>query len=427
MQTAGVPMDSNLAAYYATPLSEHELHPAWSMHHQQLELPAPAAATEPAQEPAKEAGPAAAHQTPDAHGNQEPQSMPQGPIQAAPQQLPLPDMHPAVFGDTEPVMLQSAAKPVERLQQEVARARDRLAQTLSQGQVTADRFHESAAKLIMDRGLPWKSPHNWAPSPWDPPQTTPTWPPQPVTPVTHDSFSDTPAKPELMAAQSAAELVPLPQNTPEVSSQDSAVATEEAAEAETEAVAVSAAPRDSNHLLDSFRLHNVTEPCVLSTLQKPISNSLPSLHFTGDSAHALQSSIQVPRSELIADDALLEAAHQDGFWSDHEQPTPTAKSSQGDAQGVYAAQEHTAETSSDRQASSISKQPGGLPADQASASPKLAWGRAGSVGGRDDMVVEPKYTPGVPAPPRGTLQIAATAGTCVAVSTHCKTAAHCLP
>lgn len=418
-KSAGVHIDANQAAYYAPALSEHELHPAWSMYHQQQQLAPPAAAQEPAREPAQEA----AQHLPDADKHQRPhrsEQPSQGRGQTAPQQAPsVADVAAGtiVRDDQLPVAAQPDAHLVNRLQQGLAKARRRLTNTLDNSKAAAEKMRSSSAKLIKDMGLPWDSPQNWVPSPWSPSQITPSWPAQPVTPVQRNSSADSSAAFSAQSAQAAAEVPPVHKSRDPLSDQDSSGDTPEAAMAGADAPSAVAVSQKAQHLLASFRLHTINQPCVLATLDAPISSSLPSMQdifaSTGESASAVQSTIQIPGSDAVVvsqgEPPHTDPHHDADCISNPEQnPTydGTATPSDPDIAQKRVGETHAGEVSYGKQESNMMSSEPAAPAS----SSRLARTRSGSPGGREEMVIEPKYTPGVPAPPRGTLQISATAG-----------------
>lgn len=425
---AGSPLDEGLAAYYASALPESELHPAWSLYHQQQRQRAGAGPV--AEEVATEAARAPAQQPADERHSRRPQGHEQpvqGMSQAAPQQQPLAhdvdsaadhaDMHDTAGPD---------GHPVNRLQQGLAQTRDRIARVLEQPKATADRIRSSSAQLVKDRGLPWNSPQNWVPSPWTPARFTPTWPAQPAKSVMHSSHPDSPhvssPEPAVKAAQSDASSTPEPltQSHDGVSSdQNSLAGSKTATAAAAEAAEAAGLSVEAWQLLASFRLHQAAEPCVLATLDcngnDRLSSLPPKLSYAKTNAHIVQSNMQLPAS--VSDADTVGSSLQHGILHDqdpHQAPAHDGTMLPDDSEGVTAPHTQIGDQDGVKQDHGLAKQqPGITPADQAapaSSSARSARSRAGSVGGREELMVEPKYTPGVPAPPRGTLQISATAG-----------------
>lgn len=426
---AGSPIDEGLAAYYASALPESELHPAWSLYHQQQRQSAGAPA--PAQEAATEAAQAPAQHTHDERHSRRPQgheqSM-QGMSQAAPQQQPpAHDVDSAADHADMHGTAPSDVHPANRLQQGLAKTRDRISRVLEQPKATADRIRSSSAQLVKDRGLPWDSPQNWIPSPWAPSRFTPTWPAQPATPVVHSSHPDSPhvSSPEsaVKAAQSDAPSTPVPsiQRNDSVSpDQDSSADLKTATSAAAEAAEAAGLSLEAWQLLASFRLHQAAEPCVLATLKTNGSDRLsslpPKLSYAKTNAHVVPSNIQLPASVSDTDTAWSSLQH--GILHDqdpHQAPAYDSIMLPDDSEGVTAPHTQNGDQDGVKQDHGVAKQqPGIIFADQAAPASSSARSarssRAGSVGGREELMVEPKYTPGVPAPPRGTLQISATAG-----------------
>ncbi|KAL0030394.1 hypothetical protein WJX79_000988 [Trebouxia sp. C0005] len=238
-----------------------------------------------------------------------------------------------------------------------------ISQTLEQGKAEAERIRSSSAKLVRDRGLPWASPQNWAPAPWAPSQVNPTWPTQPVNPVLQTPYIESVHHPAVEATNSTPSLtsVPLPQSN----AADSVAQTSSSIDGQKTRSAVDMAAESSVSLPDSV----IDGKVDASSLQH--------------------------RTECDHD-PHQPSAHDDIIFPD-------------DAEGARAAQMQIGDPLGDM--TDPKQQPGILPADPgpSASSSRAARSRAGSVVGREDMVVEPKYTPGVPPPPRGTLQISATA------------------
>lgn len=420
---AGDPIDGGLAAYYASALPESELHPAWSLYHQQHKQQA--AALSPSKEAAAEAAPAPAGHAVDTQYSREHQ----GQQQAADSWRDAASQRRGTARDDGATMdkgnTQGSAQPIDwsgnRLQQSLVKARDRISKTLEQGKAEAEKFRSSSAKLVRDRGLPWASPQNLAPSPWTPSQANPTWPPQPVTPVLHNPLVELSHDPAVEATDSTPPLisVPLPQsNATESLAKTSSADVQETNTAINEAAEGADLSSEASQLLASFRLHRASEPCVLATFDTVNSTSQGriqgKLSYAKHSAHAVQSSVSLPESVIDENADASSLQHRTEY--DHDPHQPSAHDDiifPDDAEGAGASQLQIGDPLGDM--TDPKQQRGILPADPgtSASSSRLARSRAGSVGGREDMVVEPKYTPGVPPPPRGTLQISATAGTVV--------------
>ena len=416
---SGDPIDDGLAAYYASALPESELHPAWSLYHQQQ-----AGALSPAKEAVAEAAPAPACRDADAQCSREQQGQqqPAGSWSAAASQGRGAERDDGASMDKG--NMQASTQPISRsgnrLQQSLAKARDSISQTLEAGKAEVDRIRCTSAKLVKDRGLPWASPQNWAPPPWAPSQVNPTWPPQPVTPVLHNPLAESSHDPAVEAADPTPPLTPV--SLPQSNATESAAQTSSSINCQDTSPAVDEAAEGTNlssearQLLASFRLHRASEPCALATFDTV--NTSRQGHIQGKlsyakpSAHAVQSSVSLPESVISGDTDASSLQHRTDY--DHEPHQPSAHEdiiSQDDAAGARASQLQIGDALGDM--TDPKQQPGIPPADigPSASSFRLARSRAGSVVGREDMVVEPKYTPGVPPPPRGTLQISATAGT----------------
>ncbi len=418
---AGDPIDDGLAAYYASALPESELHPAWSLYHQQQ-----AGAPSPATEVAAEAARAPAHHDADAEHSRDHQRQ-----QRAAGSWSDATSHSRGTACDDGASLdqhntQGSAQPVarsgNRLQQSLAKAKDRISQTLEQGKAEAERVRSLSAKLVKDRGLPWASPQNWAPPPWVPSQVNPIWPPQPVTPVLHNPSVESSHDPAVEAADSTPLLtpVPLPQSNATESFHQTSSSTDgqETSSAVDEAAEGADLLSEARQLLASFRLHRASEPCVLAAFDSVNSSRQGQvqgkLSYAKPSTHAVQSSVHLPESGIDGDSDASNLQHRTEYDHDAHQPsTHDDVVSPDDTEGARASQMQTGDPLGDM--TDPKQQPGIPPADPgpSASSSRLARSRAGSVVGREDMVVEPKYTPGVPPPPRGTLQISATAGTVV--------------
>ena len=417
--SAGDPIDAGLAAYYASALPESELHPAWSLYHQQQ-----AGALLPAKEAAAEAAPAPTRHAADAQYSREHQ----GQQQAAGSWSDAASHSRGTAHDDAATVdknnMQDSAQPFarsgNRLQQSLAKARNRISQTLEQGKAEAERIRSSSAKLVRDRGLPWASPQNWAPPPWAPSQVNPTWPPQPVTPILHNPSVESSHDPAVQATDSSPPLIPGPQSnaTESVAQNSSSTDGQDTSSAVDEAAEGADLSSEAKQLLASFRLHRASEPCVLAS-SDTVNSSRQGHHqgklsYAKPCAHAVQSSVHLPGSVIDgnADASNLQHRNEDDL-DPHQPSLHDDIISPDDAEGTRSSQMQIGDPLGDM--TDPKQQPGILPADPgpSASSSRLARSRAGSVVGREDMVVEPKYTPGVPPPPRGTLQISATAGTIV--------------
>ena len=416
---SGDPIDAGLAAYYASALPESELHPAWSLYHQQQ-----AGALSPGTEPAAEAAWAPVRHDADAHYSRDHQRQ----QQAAGSWSDAASQRRGIERDNGASMdqhnMQGSAEPIgrsgNRLQQSLAKARDRISQTLEAGKAEAEQIRSLSAKLVTDRGLPWASPQNWAPPPWAPSQVKPTWPPRPVTPVLHNPSVESSHDPAVEASDPTPPLtpVPLPQSnaTESVAQTSSSIDGQETSSAVDEAAEGADLSSEARQLLASFRLHHASEPCVLAAFDSVNSSRQGhvqgKLSYAKPSTHAAQSSVHLPESVIDGNTDASSLQHRNEDDLDAHQPSAHDDITSPDAaEGTRAAQLQTGDPLGDL--IDPKQQPGILPADPGPSSSRLARSRAGSVVGREDMVVEPKYTPGVPPPPRGTLQISATAGTIV--------------
>lgn len=379
---AGSAIDPGLATYYA-PVPENELHPAWSTYHQQKQN--------------KSVEAAAAHECSSAvnerQGN-EPET-----ISAAAQSD---DTQAEAWVGSEP------GGPLSKIKQGLARTTRRIGETLEQGRAAADRARDSSTQFIRNRSSAWSS----SSSEWKHNPSKPDWPAQLATLDHADSTSKTasqapPADSDSAIAQAiAATHLPLPEQ-----------ATAGGPGASDPAVDPAAAP-DGTHphaeqLLSSFRLHSGAQPSILSSLSVPLAQDLP-LHQNGVAlslghTYCRESGILIPEADTSACIGQSIGSHNPVEFasSDHGSDWDATDVGRGDLSQVSQPADFNDRPNSPKQAQE------GLPSDQPIPTPpsgRLGRVRMGAGSGREDALVEPKYTPGVQAPPRGTLQISATAG-----------------
>ena len=385
----GAPMDPGLAAYYASALSEHDLHPAWSVYLQQHHDSA---------------------------------------AEAAAQQVPLPATHGQAADETQtdasqpgaPLGSQQHGGPVHQIQQGFAMTRQRFGKALDEGRAAADRLRASSAQLVKDKGLPWSSS-----SAWKQKQAEPAWPAQPTTPGTADSAPNLDSKTQSTEADSN-NIDPVTDNSLLPGQEESDVPNA-AAPAMFQPVGADSISNQAKQLLASFRLHSTFDPSILSSLSLPVAHALPlqQQDFLSANTQFTESGIKIPGSKSVyfaggtgwptdpSDPTGLSsydhAIEWDPLNASRGTPgsgTPSRAALDPAQQGLQPVDPHSEGPSSSKQLLD------GPSPDQTTPTPlgRPGRGRVGSASGRDDAVVEPRYTPGVPAPPRGTLHISATAG-----------------
>ena len=400
---AGNPIDPGLAPYHASAtVSESELHPAWSMYHQQRRERSAEAAAAIAQEGSSAATERQPH---------EQQAFPSAAQSAAGQER-------ALAGS------QQGTGPLSNIQQGLTRTTERIGKTLDQGRAAADRARASSAQFVRSA---WSSSSEWNHN-----TTEPDWPEQPGQ---GDSASNTASNTASNSASTTASQAQPAESTeslnaeavaacgPPLSSQEGSGGTAGVDPAVSLASVLDDLPAHAKQLLSSFRLHSVSTPSILSTLCVPITHDLGVLPQAAAldvvNAQFTASGVAVPGVDtaLIAGYTSQSASlfgpaeHPNGEhgsawdipdisrgpWGGHADPS----------QPGYQPGESIDRLSSVRQLSE------GWPSDQPNPPAfvgRAGRGRMGAVSGREDTLVEPKYTPGVPPPPRGTLQISATAG-----------------
>lgn len=388
---AGNPVDPGLAPYYASAsVRERELHPAWSMYHQQRREKSAEAAAATAQE----GSPAATER------QQHDQQAVSTAAQSAANQE-------GVFAGS-----QQATGPLSKIQQGLTRTTQRVGKTLDQGRAAADRACASSAHFVKSA---WSSSSEWNHN-----STEPDWPEQPGQ-VNSAGSTASDAASEAISAEGTDSLTAEATTTshPPSSAQEEsagAVSVDPAASLDDE-------PAHAEQLLSSFRLHSVTTPSILSTLNVPMTHNLgvlpqpAAIDFA--SARFAASGLTIPGAgtAFVADcisqfpGQYSPAEPSDGeHGSDWDTPDISRGAWGGHADpSVLGSQPGE----SIDKLSSVKQLSEGLPSDQLhppGLSGRLGRGRMGAVSGREDTLVEPKYTPGVPPPPRGTLQISATAG-----------------
>ena len=346
---SGDPIDAGLAAYYASALPESELHPAWSLYHQQQ-----AGALSPGTEPAAEAARAPVRHDADAHYSRDHQRQ----QQAAGSWSDAASQRRGIERDNGASMdqhnMQGSAEPIgrsgNRLQQSLAKARDRISQTLEAGKAEAEQIRSLSAKLVTDRGLPWASPQNWAPPPWAPSQVKPTWPPRPVTPVLHNPSVESSHDPAVEASDPTPPLtpVPLPQSnaTESVAQTSSSIDGQETSSAVDEAAEGGDLSSEARQLLASFRLHHASEPCVLAAFDSVNSSRQGhvqgKLSYAKPSTHAAQSSVHLPESVIDGNTDASSLQHRNEDDLDAHQPSAHDDITSPDAaEGTRAAQLQT--------------------------------------------------------------------------------------
>lgn len=385
---AGNPIDPGLASYYASTL-ESELHPAWSMYHHQKQSNSLDAAT---------------HQRSAAT---EKKTLEQGTTSNALQS-----------DETQAgglVGLEQGGSPLGKIKQGLARTTQRIGQTLDQGRAAADRARESSVQFLRDRSSAWSSSEpDWKQNP-----SKADWPAPPATLGYADSACNT-ASQALTADSGSTNADAAADSRPALSQHQEETA--EDAVAVDSTVPETAAPEGihphAEQLLSSFRLHSASQPSILSSLSMPITQNAP-LHQTGAALSAghvycTESGIPIPKADTAGGIAqstgqLNPAEHASYDQGSDWDATDVSKGLRGVTDPLQASQ---SADSSDRPSSPKQPLEGvlGDPLPPVASSGRLGRVRMGGANGREDAVLEPKYTPGVQAPPRGTLQISATAG-----------------
>ena len=394
---AGSPVDPGLASYYGS-VPESELHPAWSLYHQ----PKP-------EDSAEAEGAAAAHiDCSAAQQRSERQVHEENATSNAAQSV--------TSREGALVESQQSGSPMSQIQQGLARTTEQIGKTLDQGKAAAGRARASSAHFVRSA---WSSS-----SDWNHDTTEPDWPAQPATPGQADSACNTgsqapPAEPNSVQAEAVASVNP-PLPTQEESGGSIAVGPAVSPTAVSDGL-----PAHAKQLLSSFRLHSVTTPSILATLSVPINHDLSVLPqqqhvaaFTTMSAQFAQSGIVIPGADSAS--AAGCSSQSSGQCKPDEHLSFNQRSDWDPAdvsKGPWGATDPSTQGTQpaefgDRLSSFKQLAEGGMPSDQATPtfSGRPGRGRMGAANGRDDTLVEPKYTPGVPPPPRGTLQISATAG-----------------
>ncbi|KAL3160063.1 hypothetical protein ABBQ38_009778 [Trebouxia sp. C0009 RCD-2024] len=384
---AGNPIDPGLASYYASTL-ESELHPAWSMYHHQKQSNSLDAAT---------------HQRSAAT---EKKTLEQGTTSNALQS-----------DETQAgglVGLEQGGSPLGKIKQGLARTTQRIGQTLDQGRAAADRARESSVQFLRDRSSAWSSSEpDWKQNP-----SKADWPAPPATLGYADSACNT-ASQALTADSGSTNADAAADSRPALSQHQEETA--EDAVAVDSTVPETAAPEGihphAEQLLSSFRLHSASQPSILSSLSMPITQNAP-LHQTGAALSAghvycTESGIPIPKADTAGGIAqstgqLNPAEHASYDQGSDWDATDVSKGLRGVTDPLQASQ---SADSSDRPSSPKQPLEGvlGDPLPPVASSGRLGRVRMGGANGREDAVLEPKYTPGVQAPPRGTLQISATA------------------
>ena len=388
---AGNPIDPGLAPYYVSAnVRESELHPAWSMYHQQKREKSAAAVAQDSSSAATERQP------------HELEAVSTAAQSAAGQER-------AFAGS------QQGTGPLSKIQQGLTRTTDRIGKTLEQGRAAADRARASSAHFVKSA---WSSSSEWNRNP-----TEPDWPEQPSqvdSASTTASNTAAQAQPAEDTGTLTAEAVAASHPPPSAQEGPGSTVGIDPAASLTSAIDVS--PAHAEQLLSSFRLHSISTPSILSTLSVPITHNLgvlpqpAALNF--GSAQFTASGVIIPGANSVAGSVsqlagqYSPAEHSSG---EHGSDWDTPDISRGPQQGGHAdpSQQGTQPGESMDKLSSSKQLSEGLLNDQLAPmafSGRLGRGRMGAVNGREDTLVEPKYTPGVPPPPRGTLQISATAG-----------------
>ena len=384
-------MDPGLAPYYASAnVTESELHPAWSMYHQREETSAAAAA----QDSSSAANERQSHEL-------------EALLNAA---------QSAAGEERACVESQQGTGPLSKIQKGLTRTTDRIGKTLDQGRAAADRARASSAHFVKSA---WSSSSEWKRN-----TTEPDWPEQPGQ---VDSASTT-ASNTAAQAQPAEDTDSLTAETiaashPPPSAQYGPAGTVGIDPAVSLTSGLDVTPAHADQLLSSFRLHSVSTPSLLSTLSVPITCDLgvlpqPAALSLG-SAQFTASGMIIPRANTASvAGSISQPAGQyspaEHSSDDHGSDWDNPDISRGPGGGQADPSQQGSQPGESIDKLSSSKQLSeGLLSDQLTPtafSGRLGRGRMGAVNGREDTLVEPKYTPGVPPPPRGTLQISATAG-----------------
>ena len=386
---AGNPIDPGLAPYYASAtVRESELHPAWSMYHQQRrENSAETAAVS-----AQEGWSAAAER-------HEPEASSAAAESAA-------GREGAYTGS------QQGSGPLSKIQQGLTRTTKQIGKTLDQGRAAADRACASSAQIVRSA---WSSCSEWNHN-----TIEPDWPEQPGQfNSASNTASNTASKAQPVEGTDSLTAEAVAASHPPPSAQ----AGSGGAVGVDPAVSFDGLPAHAKQLLSSFRLHSVSTPSILSTLSDPTTHNLGVLPqpaaLSVASAQFTASSMTIPE----ADAAFVAGCN--GHSPSLNSPGESSSGEHGsdldtpdvsrDPWGGHAdpSQQGPQPTESIDKLSSSRQLSEGLLSDQLTPTPfsgRLGRGRMGAAGGREDTLVEPKYTPGVAPPPRGTLQISATAG-----------------
>ena len=292
-----------------------------------------------------------------------------------------------------------------KIQQGFTKTTERIGKTLDRGRAASAHFVRSA----------WSSSSEWNHN-----TAKHGWPEQPdradsasATASATVSQAQPPTESDTLTAEVAAGRPPPPVRTGPQGTVDV-----EAAASLTSAL--DGNPAHGKQLLSSFRLHGVTTPSILATLSGPTPYDLGVLP-QGAGAPPLVSNPHFTASGLVVPGAgAASLAGYTGQSAIHYSPaehgsdrdTPDISRGLGGPHADPSQQGCQPGETNDRLSASRQLSEGlasDLPTPTAF-SGRPGRGRMGVVNGREDALVEPKYTPGVPPPPRGTLQISATAG-----------------
>ena len=395
---AGSPIEPGLAPYYAlATVRESELHPAWSMYHQQRRERSAEAATRTAQE-----GSAAATE----RQPHEQQALPSAAQSAASQERTLAGS-------------QQGTGPLSKIQQGLTRTTEQIGKTLDQGRAAADRACASSAQFVRSA---WSSSSEWNRN-----TTEPDWPDQPgqvdsASNTASDADSNTASQAQPAEGSDSINDEAVAACCPPLSSQEGSGGTSGVDSAVPLTSALDGVSAHAQQLLCSFRLHSVSTPSILSTLSVPITHDLGVLPQAAalevSSAQFTASGVTIPG----ADTAFI--AGYTGQSASLYSPADHSSGERGSdwdtpdvSRGPWGTHADPSQVGSQHEVidrlSSVRQLSEGLPSDQPNPpgfSGRPGRGRTGVLSGREDTLVEPKYTPGVPPPPRGTLQISANAG-----------------
>lgn len=298
-----------------------------------------------------------------------------------------------------------------KIQQGFTKTTERIGKTLDRGRAAA----ASSAQFVRSA---------WSSSPeWNRNTAKPDWPEQPGQTDTASDIASAAASAAASQAQPAAESDTL---TADVAAGGASVpvrtgpqGTVDVEAATSLTFALDGNPAHGKQLLSSFRLHGVTTPSILSTLRGPTPHDLGVLpHWAGappfvGSPYFTASGVVIPGAGIASLAGYTGRSASQYSPAEHGSDWDTPDISRGLGCHADPSQQGWQPGDTNDRLSSSRQLSEGLASDQPTPtafSGRPGRGRMGVVNGREDTLVEPKYTPGVPPPPRGTLQISATAG-----------------